>query len=661
MKRIPLFIFIFNFTILFSQSIKIDSLKLELVSALYDTSRAKLVNELGLEFLSLNEYDSVIHYISNALILTSKINYKHGQASLNNTLGRAYYLKFKFPESQACYELALSIFQELNLKSDIGKSYLGIAGNYYMRGHYTESLKFCYTALQYFEEDKNTLMEGFVIVRIGLINYYLKNYKEALKNFEQALVKATEVNDYNNISFSQKNIGVINYIQGEELLSQGDTTNAKIKYTLSIEKYFLALEICNLKNDKLGLLQIYHPLGNTYERLGKIALSEGEFKKSNTFFKNAMENFQLFLAGSEKVKDKNYSAEACFAIGNLSLFLKKTNEAKFYFDKGLQLSKEIGMKENIKIGYCYLSDYYSVTKDYKKALEYHKLCIDFRDSLVNSENSQKSDQLKSNYEIQKKVDSIQVLTTSNQLQLALSNTRDQRNRFLVTIFITTVFFGSIGFYSYKKKKQIEKIQALNQERLRISSELHDEVGATLSGISMYSHLAKSQLKSNMVSDIEKSLNVMQQGSNEMVDKLNDIVWFINPEQDSFYNLFQRLEDYILKMAALKNIRIDSKISQNITDFDLSSVARRNLYLICKEAVNNAVKYSNATLLSVIIDKSNDYIKIMITDNGIGFDINNTRNGNGLKNIKNRANEIGAVLQINSDQRIGTSISLEIKA
>jgi signal transduction histidine kinase len=79
-------------------------------------------------------------------------------------------------------------------------------------------------------------------------------------------------------------------------------------------------------------------------------------------------------------------------------------------------------------------------------------------------------------------------------------------------------------------------QAILNERLRISSELHDEVGATLSGIAMYSHLTKEQMKSGEMSEIEKSLNVMQESSAQMVDKLNDIVWLINPEQDSLEKL-----------------------------------------------------------------------------------------------------------------------------
>ena len=127
LKLIPHIVLTFYLNGLSSQSNKVDSLKLNLSSAQLDTSKVMLVNELGIEFLSLNEYDSVIQYTSDAIILASKINFKQGHAALESTLGRAYYLKFKFTESLACYELALSIYQELNLKSNIGKSYLGLA------------------------------------------------------------------------------------------------------------------------------------------------------------------------------------------------------------------------------------------------------------------------------------------------------------------------------------------------------------------------------------------------------------------------------------------------------------------------------------------------------------------------------------------------------
>src|SRR4029079_14682575 len=95
----------------------------------------------------------------------------------------------------------------------------------------------------------------------------------------------------------------------------------------------------------------------------------------------------------------------------------------------------------------------------------------------------------------------------------------------------------------EEEKQVE----LYKQRMRISTDLHDEVGATLSGISMYSQITKDQIKSNDNEKVERSLNIMQQSAAEMVDKLSDIVWTVNPEQDSLEKLLLKLEEYAQEM------------------------------------------------------------------------------------------------------------------
>src|SRR6185436_16736123 len=127
--------------------------------------------------------------------------------------------------------------------------------------------------------------------------------------------------------------------------------------------------------------------------------------------------------------------------------------------------------------------------------------------------------------------------TENKLQTALVQQQSQRKNFAYAGIGVVLIAGGYGFYRFRKRKKLQSQQALMNERLRISRELHDEVGATLSGIAMYSHLTKEQIKNAQINEVEKSLNIMQQSSGEMVNKLNDIVWLINPDQDSLQKLF----------------------------------------------------------------------------------------------------------------------------
>ncbi|MES2646686.1 MAG: 7TM diverse intracellular signaling domain-containing protein [Bacteroidota bacterium] len=203
-------------------------------------------------------------------------------------------------------------------------------------------------------------------------------------------------------------------------------------------------------------------------------------------------------------------------------------------------------------------------------------------------------------------------------------------------------------------------QDLMKERLRVSKDLHDEVGATLSGIAMYSHLTKEQIKIGNALEVTQSLNIMQQSAGEMVDKLNDIVWLVNPTHDSMQELIQRLEEYATDMAHARNMQVKLSVPPGLIEYKMPVESRRSIYLFCKEAINNAVKYSEGTLLELIIIKSGGLMQFNVTDNGKGFDPATVQRGNGLENMQRRADDIGAKLQMNSVRDKGCSVSLQVK-
>ena len=215
----------------------------------------------------------------------------------------------------------------------------------------------------------------------------------------------------------------------------------------------------------------------------------------------------------------------------------------------------------------------------------------------------------------------------------------------------------------EKQLAVVRLQSqleVEELRNRISAELHDDIGSTLSGISMYSHLAREQIKNTNTEEIEKSLNIMQQSAGEMVNKLNDIVWFVNPEQDSLQKLIQRLKEYVVDMAAIKNMKVKVNVQANMQEHNLSIESRRNIYLFSKEAINNAVKYSEATLLELNIKEANGILEFAVADNGKGFDITTIKKGNGLGNMAKRADEIGAILMVRSKQHEGSLLSIKLK-
>jgi signal transduction histidine kinase len=234
------------------------------------------------------------------------------------------------------------------------------------------------------------------------------------------------------------------------------------------------------------------------------------------------------------------------------------------------------------------------------------------------------------------------------------------------IFCEFVFLNYGLIYKTRKLQkenmrfEIEKQVELYKQRMRISNDLHDEVGATLSGIAMYSQLTKEQLKLHNTQNVEHSLTVMQQSAANMVDKLSDIVWAVNPEQDSLHSLLQKLEEYAQEMGYPKNIKVHISVSQELDQLKLSMEERRNIYLICKEAINNAVKYSGCSDLAVKVWLEKTHTDFIIEDNGAGFDISSTKLGNGIENMIRRAEDIGAIFLIDAGPGKGTRITIRKK-
>ncbi len=220
-----------------------------------------------------------------------------------------------------------------------------------------------------------------------------------------------------------------------------------------------------------------------------------------------------------------------------------------------------------------------------------------------------------------------------------------------------LLFGGISFRRFRKQKMLENRQALLNERLRISRDLHDDMGATLSSISVYSTAVKQRLHDERIEEASDLLDTISEDAREMVGNMSDMVWMINPQQDTMEKLFDRMQQYAGNTFAARNIVLHFSADEALKASALSMDARKNLFLIFKEAINNAAKYAGCTEVKAQIMKRNDQLLMTITDNGLGFDAAAaSAAGNGLRNMKQRAEELQGALAIDSGTGLGTTIS-----
>ena len=230
--------------------------------------------------------------------------------------------------------------------------------------------------------------------------------------------------------------------------------------------------------------------------------------------------------------------------------------------------------------------------------------------------------------------------------------------------LATLIIASAVYAVYRYR--INELLKRHAIRNKIAQDLHDNLGSTLSSISVYSEVAKIHGNKNEAEDMNLLLEKISDISNEMVTEMNDIVWAINPRNDSMEKIIQRMESFAKPLAAARNIRFtlayDKAVLSHHPDMDI----RKNFYLIFKEAVNNAIKYSGASELHASVQFSNHQLALTVKDNGVGFNperemANNKHSmaGNGLNNMYKRAAELKGILTIESNPNDGTVVYLQI--
>jgi len=231
--------------------------------------------------------------------------------------------------------------------------------------------------------------------------------------------------------------------------------------------------------------------------------------------------------------------------------------------------------------------------------------------------------------------------------------------YLLGCLLDIVIFSSALGYRLKTisdeknlllRREIETQLAIEKTRRDIALNLHDDVGSTLSSISIYTEAIKNKLKNDEPHRIIELVNKIGENARETISTLGDIVWNINPLNDTPEKLFIRMESSATSLFTAQNTMLEFEADSTLFSFDFSLEAKQNLYLIFKETINNSAKYGAATLISISIRESNNFLEMNISDNGVGFNLSQTSQGNGLKNIHRRTKDLGGTVTISSTDK-----------
>jgi ligand-binding sensor domain-containing protein/signal transduction histidine kinase len=234
-------------------------------------------------------------------------------------------------------------------------------------------------------------------------------------------------------------------------------------------------------------------------------------------------------------------------------------------------------------------------------------------------------------------------------------------------FAIIALFASVGggvrYLEMRKMKRrielLEQERALERERSRISQDMHDEVGASLTEIAILSELARKEMGDK--SDLASShIRKIADRSREVVDSISEIIWTINPKNDHLHDLVAYLHHYAMLFLKSTAIRCRFESPETVPDFSLSAETRRHIFLVVKEALHNVVKHSEATETTVRCGFGDGMMEVSVEDNGKGFLLHqNSRFGNGVLNMRKRIENIGGTFSLDSHLGHGTKVCISV--
>lgn len=209
-----------------------------------------------------------------------------------------------------------------------------------------------------------------------------------------------------------------------------------------------------------------------------------------------------------------------------------------------------------------------------------------------------------------------------------------------------------------RKSREERFAELERVRKRIATDLHDDIGSSLTQISLLSEVVNQRIHTDE-KQITEPLGMIADASRELVDAMSDIVWAINPQKDTLRDLAGRMRRFAADVLTARNIKFNWR-SPDLSDVvPIGANVRREIFLIFKESVNNLVKHSGCTEAFVEICLDGESLKLTLHDNGRGFDVSGESDGHGLASMRERARGLGGDFEIVSETGKGTTIVLKV--
>jgi signal transduction histidine kinase len=510
-------------------------------------------------------------------------------------------------------------------------------------------------------------------------------YKEAIQNLLHGATIAAKQNNSLGLGYCYQNIS-LNYHDF------GDYKRGIYYGKLALERFKMAKPV-NVMNDIYALNAIainfddwnqpdsalyYHKkilefkkeidtsqIGFTYNNIGNTLVKQKKYKEAKTWIETAIKISDLKEQDLQSIFSDYEKATNHLNLAKVYLELNQLDKAQEAFAKSFLFVQKSNSVEKLRDYYQLGYEIEKRQTNYQKALDFKEQYDSVRDSIFKIENAKVIAEAEVKYRVAEK-----------EAKLINAEKQQQKSQFIITVIIIIAFglllVSWMIFRNQKLKnkqqeqefelktaiKEIETQNQLQEQRLTISRDLHDNIGAQLTFI--ISSIENLKFAFQPLNEkVLKQLDTISDFTKGTITELRDTIWAMNHENFTFEDLQARIFDFVEKVHTSSETQINIKIAEEVKQKQMTSFTGINIYRILQETINNALKHANASIIKVDFFSADGNLILKIEDNGKGFNIDEIVMGNGLLNLKKRAADIKAEISIDSRLNKGTFITVTI--
>lgn len=623
-------------TIAGAQNRKLDSVR-NIIQTGKPREQFKAATTLA-DYYSDNDLKQSMRYANLSLQKANAVKNDTFVALAYNSIANVYQYSSQLDSALVFHQKALGVRRTIRDSLGIADTYNNIGIAYDQQANFAKALQYYFKALAYYDKKMLADKQAMTYTNIGIVYKAQKEYPKALTYYRKAYDAYQKTEDAFGKTVSAGNLGsiLINFKRYDESLKYSQI--AKVGYQKIDGDRFTGYPISNI--------------AIVYDSLQK-------FELANKTYAEAIRLHEFYKNGFEVAENSN-------AFANCLIRQQKYAQSIVWSVKAIAFAKTSDAYLAQVQAYKNLSKAHANLKNFSEAYRYSNLYNAGKDSLFAIEKTKSIAEMATKYETEKK---------EKQLLEQQAEAR-QKNLILIGVSLLATFVVLLVLMLFRQQRlknaqleqehqlktaiaQIETQNKLQEQRLSISRDLHDNIGAQLTFI--ISSVENIKYAFDVQNPkLDSKLSNISHFTKATILELRDTIWAMNHNEILFEDLRARMLNFI-EMAedATGNIRFNFAIDDSLSHIKLTTIAGMNIYRTVQEAVNNAIKYAQAKNIEIQVKDSGDAIQIAIADDGIGFDLANTPRGNGLSNMEKRIEDIGGTFVMQSSHG-GTAIRLTLQ-